>query len=112
MSETQIQIIQAEQRIEELNKITELGDRIMRLQNNADFVKVINEEFLLNEAARFVQLSEDPSLKPDQQQDALRIAQATGHLKRWISIQIRMANTADNEIVQLNELLDQLRAEG
>lgn len=111
-SDIQLQIIEAERRIEELKKITELGDRIMRLQTNSDFTKVINEEFLLKEAARFVQLSEDPALKPEERADALRIAQSSGHLKRWFQIQIRLANNADNEIKQLEELLEELRAEG
>lgn len=112
MSEIQSDIEQTEAQISELKKQVELRDRILRLQNNSDFRKVINELFLVTEAARFVQLSQDPALPKENQEDALHIAQSTGHLKRWLSISIRMGNTAEQGIKDAEQALEELRSAG
>lgn len=112
MSEIHTQIEQTEHRISELKEQIELRDRILRLTNNSDFRFVIQDMFLNKEAARFVQLSEDPSLPPESQKDSLRIAQSTGHLKRWLSMNIRMGNMAEEDLVNQHEIIEQLRAEG
>jgi hypothetical protein len=113
MSEIQSNIEHTEYRISELKREIALRDRLLRLQNNSDFIKLINEEFLVKEAARFVQLSQDPALPDDNsRRDALNIAQASGHLKRWLSMLIRMGNVAEQDLRDQEQILDELRAEG
>lgn len=92
-------------------KTAEFGDAIIRLQNNPDFKKVINEGFMLYEAARYAQESGDPALTPTQRQDALNMAQASGHLKRFLSISVVMANEADNSLRGAEAEIENLRAE-
>lgn len=82
-----------------------------RLLQNADFRKLILEEYMVNEAARYVQLSADPALGAENRADALAMAQATGHLKRWIDVQEKMANQAEVDLVSLDEMIEEARAE-
>lgn len=82
-----------------------------RLLGNADFRKLIMEEYMVNEAARYVQLSGDPALTVEQRADALAMAQATGHLKRWIDVQEKMANQAENDLASLDEMIAEARVE-
>ncbi|QIG76602.1 hypothetical protein EVC27_077 [Rhizobium phage RHph_I1_6] len=111
MSEIQSNIEQTENRISELKIQIAMRDRLLRLQNNSDFIKLINEEFLVREAARFVQLSQDPALPNDEsRKDALNIAQSTGHLKRWFSMLIRMGNVAETDLRDNERELEELRA--
>lgn len=110
-NEIQDNIRATEQRIDELKKAIEIRDAVMRLQDNADFRKVINENFMVKDCARFAQLSQDPVLDAPSQQDALRIAQAAGHLKRYLSIQIQMGNVADRDLIDNQNVIDELRAE-
>ncbi|QXV74386.1 hypothetical protein [Rhizobium phage RHEph16] len=113
MSEIQSNIEQTEQRIADLKVQIAMRDRLLRLQNNSDFIKLINEEFLVREAARFVQLSQDPALPNDEaRRDALQLAQSTGHLKRWFSAIIRMGNVAETDLGYQESLIEELRAEG
>ena len=111
MSEVMNQIKESEERIEQLKKIAEFADAVMRLQQNPDFRLVINEGFMLHHAARYAQESGDPALSAVQRQDALNMAQASGHLKRFLSISVVMGNDADNDIQNTKQLIEELRAE-
>ena len=84
----------------------------LKLSKNPDFRKLILEEFMVNEAARYVAVSCDPSLNAVQRADALALAQAGGHLKRWLSVQMQMGYTAENDIPRINEAIDDARAQG
>jgi hypothetical protein len=89
-----------------------LGHRKMalKLSENREFRKLFTEEYFVNEAARLVQLSADPSLKPEQRADALAMAQATGHAKRYLSMCVQMGAVAERELPAMHEALAELRA--
>jgi hypothetical protein len=92
----------------------ELIARRTELQKLAEvrlFRKWILEEFCEKEAARFVAESADPALKPEDRADALALAQAGGHLKRWLSAQIQMANIAERQMREVETELEAARAE-
>lgn len=100
--------------IEELNQqrqenevIVNRRNMAMRLAVNPDFKKLILQEFCVEECARYAQLSQDPSLTQAQQIDALNIAQAAGHLRRWLQVVNQMGLKAIHD----NEALDQFIAE-
>lgn len=88
----------------------ERRDAIIRLSKNVDFRKIIIEDFCRNECARYVHESADPSLTAEQRQDALNIAQAAGHLKRFLNISITMGDVSDRTIVDLNHAIEEARA--
>jgi hypothetical protein len=45
-----------------------------------------------------------------QRTDALNIAQAAGHLKRFLNVAIQMGDQAANSVEAINEALDEERA--
>ena len=61
--------------------------------------------------SRYVHASSDPALSERNQKDALSIAQAAGHLKRYLSVLIQMGNAAENEMESIDNALDDARAE-
>lgn len=111
MSEVMQKIREMETHIEQQKEISAFADAVMRLQDNPDFRLVINEGFMLHQAARYAQESGDPALQPHQRQDALNMAQASGHLKRFLSVSVVMGNMADDSIVSAQQELAELRAE-
>lgn len=106
---------EVEQQVEELRRhqadqktLVDARDAAIRLSTNPDFKKLILDGFCLHEAARYAQESGDPLLSAGQRQDALNLAQASGHLKRFLSLTVTMGNTAarnmidaDNQIAYL-----------
>ncbi len=83
----------------------------MRLAKNPDFRKLILDGFCLHDAARYVQESADPALTAEQRADAMNIAQASGHLKRFLSITIQMGAHAERTMPELEQALVDSRNE-
>lgn len=100
-----------EKQREEFKEHMAKRDAALRLFNNPDFKLVIVEGFMLHEAARYVQTSCDPSLDADKRADALALAQASGHLKRFMSVTVQMGNHAEHELPSLDSALEEARAE-
>ena len=65
----------------------------------------------MQECARYAQVSGDPNVDATGRADALAIAQAAGHLKRYLSVVVQMGNHAENEIVNIEQAIDEARAE-
>lgn len=105
-------IHQLEQRNEGLKEAVDRRDLALKLEKNREFRKVILEDFCGSECARYAQASADPNLKPEYRADALAMAQAAGHLRRFLSVIVQMGNKAEEEIRQNREEIDQLRENG
>ena len=112
MSEVQVTIEQLELQLISSKEAVELREAAHRLWRNKDFKKVILDTFMLSEAARYVQISADPALGPVERADALALAQASGHLKRFLSVVIRMGDNAEAQIGPIEQALDEERANG
>lgn len=82
-----------------------------RLYANRDFKKLIMDFFCTEECARYVHTSADPSIGKDSRADALALAQAAGHLRRFLSVVVQMGNAAEHQMEALGEALDEARAE-
>ena len=88
-------------------------DLALQLYNNPAFKKLILEEFCVKDCARYAQQSADPALTDRQRADALALAQAAGHLRRFLSVTIQMGYTALNTLTDLeNEIEIARREEG
>lgn len=105
-------IKQLEEQSADLKKLVELRDAVIKLSNNREFKRVIHEEFLLHNCARYAQLSADPSLPADNRADALALAQAAGHLKRFLSVQVQLGNNAESQLSQISDAIDEMRSLG
>lgn len=80
-----------------------------RLANNRDFKKLILEEFCVNECATYAQNSANPMYDAEQRADCLGIAQAAGHLRRWLQVVRQMGMTAEGQTEELDEMLVEAR---
>ena len=111
MSEVMSEVQQLEQFIEDQKTLVTAGLQAERLAENKDFKKLILDGFCLHEAARYAQESGDPMLTAEQRQDALNMAQASGHLKRFLQITCKMGQTAAKNVRDAGVALDEARAE-
>lgn len=89
----------------------EFAERAARLMENPDFRHVILDVYCVKEAAAFVHVSADPTVKPDQRADALLMAQATGHLKRWLQVTQLKAEQARDRLPEVEEHIEAIRFE-
>ena len=103
-------ITDLEDHLNDMKKLVERRDAILRLADNRDFRVVIREAFMVEECARYARESGDPALTPNQREDALNMAQAAGHLKRFLNIAIQIGDQAAGSIEAINEALDEERA--
>lgn len=110
MSEIHQQIRDLEEHLKLNQAATERREALVRLGENRDFKRLIREEFMTDDCARFAQLSVDPSLNAEQRADCLAKAQAAGHLKQYLSVIMLQGNTAENTIVEIEEALAELRS--
>jgi hypothetical protein len=101
-----------ETQLENAKILIERRDLALKLSNNRDFKKLILEDFCVTESARLVHQSGDPALSLEQRADALNMAQAAGHLRRYLSMMIRMGDNAESSLKDLEETLAEARAEG
>lgn len=100
-----------EQQLSDAKQQVERAKTAVRLYNNRDFRKLIIEGFCRDDSARFVAQSGDPALSPEQKQDALNLAQAGGHLRRFLSAQVQLGATAERELADLEMELEEARVE-
>ena len=109
---SEVTIAQLEIRREELRNLSDMAEAHDRLTSNRDFKKIILEGFMVEDCARYVHESADPLLAPEQRADALSLAQAAGHLKRYLQIHRAMARRANADIEGIDQAIDEMRAEG
>jgi hypothetical protein len=105
------EVAQLEQYRENAKELLDRRHMAQRLALNPDFKKLILDEFCLREAARYVQSSADPALPANERADALAMAQASGHLKRFLSVTIQMGAHAEREMPEIDAALAEARAE-
>lgn len=83
----------------------------LKLSNNPEFKKLILQEFCINECARYAQSSADPALDDRARADALALAQAAGHLRRFLSVIVTMGNNAERNLPDLEQAILEARQE-
>lgn len=106
-----VTIEQLEEQVKGQKAAIEFRNLILKLYSNREFQKVIVQGFMVEECARYVQLSCDPNIPADSRADALATAQAAGYLKRFLEVHARMGDNAENTLTQLNAAIEELRLE-
>lgn len=104
-------IEQLEEQLGSLKAVVKYGEAVSRLAQNRDFKMVILEGFLEKDCAAFARESGNPLLAPENRADALAMAQAAGHLKRFLKQAEIMAETARRNVADAEEQIDEIRAE-
>lgn len=100
-----------EQQLSDAKEMVARGDAARKLAGNREFRKLVLEGFCRDDCARFAAQSADPALDPQQRADAMAMAQAGGHLRRFLSAQIQMGETARRELTDLETELEEARSE-
>lgn len=85
--------------------------KLLKLLDNPEFKELIIKDFSTDECARYAQASADPMLDDAQRADALGIAQAAGHLKRWIAVILQQGYVAERDMGEVENALITARAE-
>lgn len=91
-------VIALEQQLNKTKQSVELRNLALKLSENPEFKKIILEEFCVKECARYAQLSADPTLSVEDRANSLALAQAAGHLKRYLSVLVRMGDVAESDL--------------
>lgn len=99
------EVAQLQQHLKDTIEARNLRDKALRLNSNPDFRDVILDLFCVKECARYAQLSADPNLSPVDQANSLALAQAAGHLRRFLSVITQMGNKADSDIPAIEEAI-------
>lgn len=102
---------QLELQKEHVKKLITKKNVAQRLANNKDFKELILEDFCTSECANYTHASADPSLPLEARADALNLAQAAGHLKRFLSATVNQGTVAENSLEDLDNAIDEARAE-
>jgi len=85
--------------------------KLEKLLANPEFKELIIKDFSTDECARYAQASADPMLDATQRADALGIAQAAGHLKRWIAVILQQGYVAERDMDEVEDALIAARIE-
>lgn len=91
--------------------LSDKRQKMLRLLANPEFKELIVDDFSTTECARYAHASADPMLGAVERADALAIAQAAGHLKRYIAVILQMGFTAERDMDQVEDALVAARQE-
>ncbi|MFP3645136.1 hypothetical protein [Paraburkholderia sp. SIMBA_054] len=105
------EVQQLEAQLSQAKQVAAEKQMALKLSTNREFRQLILDEFCVKECARYAQLSADPSLPANERADSLALAQAAGHLRRWLSVKIQMGNVAEREIAEVEAAIEEARAE-
>ena len=105
------EVLALEKQLKDAKFLIARRDAALKLHSNREFKQLIIDDFCGTECARFAQMSADPALGPVERADALAMAQASGHLKRYLSVITQMGNVSEGSIVSIEEALDEVRGE-
>lgn len=105
------QVAGLEHQITGAKQVIAHSEEVSQLVQNPLFRKVILEQFCTRDCARYVQESGDPLLPEANRADALALAQAAGHLRRWLDLAIRMGDNEKARLFDLQSELDIVRSE-
>ena len=104
-------VMALEKQLNNAKKLVENRELALKLSEIPEFRKLILEEFCVNECARYAQLSAEPGLSPVERADALALAQAAGHLRRFLSVTIQQGFVASNSMQDLEDEIEAARQE-
>lgn len=105
------QVEQLEQHLSDQKKLVDVRQMALRLAQNRDFKKLILEGFCKEECARHVLASVNVGLSEEARAHSLALAQAAGHLKHWLTVQVQMGEHAERTLTATEHELAAARQE-
>lgn len=104
------QLQELEQGLETAKKNLALRDALLKLQGNKDFKKLVTECYLVTAAADFARQAGDPAMGERQRADALAMAQAPGHFKRFMHVVFAQGVQADADVPELERAIEYVQS--
>lgn len=105
-------ITKLEQQLEAAKTIANRGQLAIQLAEVPAFKELILKQFCMEECANYVHMSADSSLTKEQREDALAFAQASGVLKKWLSLIVQMGYGAERDVISICEAIEEERIGG
>lgn len=105
------EVFALEKQLADVKEQVALRDTALKLYGNPEFKTLILDRFCVQECARYAHSSADPALTVEQRADSLAMAQAAGHLRRFLSITVQMGNHAERQIGDLEDTIEEVRQE-
>ena len=105
-------VLALEKQLNNAKELVAKRELALKLSENPEFRKLILDEFCVQVCARYAQMSADPGLGPVERADALALAQAAGHLRRFLSVVVQMGNHAERQMADLEQAIIEARQEG
>lgn len=109
MSQNEIETV--EMSIVEAEKMVKRAEAAKRLSNIPEFKKLVMDGYFVDEAARLVHLSSDPSIPENIRDVVVRDMAGPGAFKRYMSAIVTMGENAAREIENARDTLEELREE-
>lgn len=112
MSEVENEMREIEVSIDEAKKTVEKGKILRRLMTNPDWVALIEEDYLREEAVRLTHLLDHPNEHLQAKQHLIMADQrGISALKRYLHTTLQLADQAEDQIIAFENELEDLRAE-
>lgn len=109
---SQQDILEIEMNIEQAKKMVSTRDALDRLFKNRDFLEIIKDGYLRDNAIRLVHLKASPATQsPERQADILKEIDAIGGLLNYFRAIDIQANSAEAAIASDEDTLEELRRE-
>lgn len=86
-------------------------EMLERLSRNKDFQRLINDQYMVTECAVLAHTAGNPALSKDQREDAMQMAMASGHLKRFLRVTEMQGIAARARVDELNAAIEDARLE-
>jgi hypothetical protein len=103
---------QIDREVAGLKTVADRREEALRLLNNRDFQSLIMQYYCVTEAARLAQMAGQLGVSKLDQDAAMDMAKATGHLKRFLDVIVKQGDQAVAQLAQYNEEYNQLISDG
>lgn len=106
-------IQEIEMDIKEAKEVISLGKSVERLRKNRDFIKVVEDRYLKEEAVRLVHLKSAPAMQtPERQAQIDSDIRAIGSFAQFLDMINVLADRAQVGLEESEQALEELREEG
>jgi hypothetical protein len=103
------EIAELENNMKELREMIELGNALERLRKNRDFKKVIEKEYLHEEAVRLVHLKSDPNMQGEREQArVVKQIDAIGNFTAFLDLIALKAESAKEALAECEDVRAEL----
>lgn len=111
MSSIASKVLQIEQNIQESKKLVDLGDALVRLKNNRDFKRIIEQAYFEEEAVRLVHAKASPHMQSEESQKSLLTQMdSVGNLSQFFQTLAYKAEMARKAVIYDTEMRDEILA--